>query len=222
MTRRRDRQTEPFPLILCAPTGTGKTTLAKKLVRRRPDLVFSVSATTRPPRPRERDGVDYHFKSEAEFERMRRDGELLESARVHNWGYGTPAENLRAAQREGRRLVLDIDVQGARQLRAAVPSAVAVFLLPPSFEALLERLRRRGGENEEERRQRLRTALAELRALDEFEYVVVNESVDAAVTALEAILDGRDTRAAQPTPATRVLAESLIRAIQAHLGEPAH
>lgn len=209
---------EPFPLILCAPTGAGKTTLARELVGRRDDLVFSVSATTRPPRPGERDGVDYHFKSEAEFERMRGEGELLEWARVHDWWYGTPAENLRAAQRDGRHLVLDIDVQGARQVRRAVPSAVAVFLLPPSFDVLLERLQRRGREDETERQKRLQTALAELHAADEFEYVIVNERLDAAVAALEGTLEGPGREAARPSASVRALAAELIQAIRAYLG----
>jgi guanylate kinase len=213
----RDATGEPFPLILCAPTGTGKTTLALELCRRRDDLVFSVSATTRPPRPGERDGVEYHFTSEAEFERMRREGELLEWARVHDWWYGTPAENLRAAQRDGRHLVLDIDVQGARQVRSAVPSAVAVFLLPPSFDLLLERLRRRGREDEAERRKRLETALAELGAADEFESVVVNEHLDRSVAALEAILDGDGPKATGRSEEVAALVAELTRAIRAYL-----
>lgn len=217
MSPARAASGEPFPLILCAPTGTGKTTLALELVRRRDDLVFSISATTRPPRPGERDGVEYHFTSEAEFERMRREGELLEWARVHDWWYGTPAENLRAAQRDGRHLVLDIDVQGARQVRSAVPSAIPVFLLPPSFDLLLERLRRRGREDEAERRKRLETALAELRAADEFEFVVVNEHLDTSVAALEAVLDGEGPEAAGRSEDVAALVAELTRAIRAYL-----
>lgn len=212
---------EPFPLILCAPTGTGKTTLALELVRRRAGLVFSVSATTRPPRPSERDGVDYHFKSDAEFDRMREAGELLEWAHVHRWSYGTPVGNLLEAQRQGKHLVLDIDVQGARQVRKAVPSAVAVLLLPPSFDALLRRLEERGSENEAERRKRLETALAEFSATDEFEYVVVNERVDASVAALQAILDGEDQRVARRRQRVAALVSELVHAIHAYLSRAA-
>lgn len=214
---RRAPAREPFPLVLCAPSGTGKTTLARELVRRRSDLVFSVSATTRPARAGERDGVDYRFVSDVEFDRLRRTGALLEWARVHTWRYGTPAENLRRAQSAGKHLVLDIDVQGARKVREAVRSAVAVFLLPPGFDALLERLAARGAESERERAQRLRTALAELRAVPEFPYVIVNDRLEGALAALEAILDAERHRLARSHASVGRLAADLAAAVEAHL-----
>ena len=181
----------PFPLVLSAPSGAGKTTLANALRRRNRDVAFSVSATTRPPRPREVDGESYHFVSRDEFLRMRDAGELLEWAEVHGNLYGTPAENVRRAQARGEHLLLDIDVQGARQVRRALPEAVLVFILPPSAAALAKRLGGRGTEAPEVLRRRLRNAGEEVRAAPEFDYVVVNEVLSTAVDEIEAVLRGR-------------------------------
>jgi guanylate kinase len=217
--RREPLPREPFPLILCAPTGTGKTTLARELLRRRADVAFSVSVTTRPRRPGERDGVDYHFVSEDGFDRMRRAGELLEWARVHRWHYGTPARNLREAAAAGKHLVLDIDVQGARQVKRAVPSAVSVFLLPPSFAAWLARLEARASEDEAERRRRLRTGLSELEAVPEFDFVVVNDRLDDTVAALGAILDAESRRVRRRRREVVRLRDELLEALRAYLAE---
>lgn len=209
---------EPFPLILCAPTATGKTTLARELAHRRRDVAFSVSVTTRPQRPGERDGVDYHFTTGPEFDRLRRRGELLEWARVHEWKYGTPVENLRQAQQDGKHLILDIDVQGARQVKKAVGSAVSVFLLPPSFERLLERLEARGSEGEGERRSRLGTALSELEAADEFDYVVVNDRLEDAISSVEAILGVERQRTRRHREDVIRRKRALLEAVRAYLG----
>lgn len=181
----------PFPLVLSAPSGAGKTTLANLLRRRNRDVVFSVSATTRAPRPREVDGVSYHFVSRDEFLRMRDAGELIEWAEVHGNFYGTPLENIRRAQARGEHLLLDIDVQGARQIREKVPEAVRVFVLPPSGAALVKRLSGRGTEDAAVLRRRLRNAAEEMRAAPEFDYVVVNDVLADAASALEDVLRGR-------------------------------
>ncbi|HSU16611.1 guanylate kinase [Longimicrobium sp.] len=181
----------PFPLVVSAPSGAGKSTLARLLRKRNPDVEFSISATTRAPRPGERDGREYHFVGRDEFLRMRDAGELIEWAPVHGNFYGTPLGNVRRAQARGQHLLLDIDVQGARQIRAALPEAVHVFVLPPTGAALVKRLSGRGTESADVLERRLRNAEDELRAAPEFDYVVVNDRLETAVTELEAVLRGR-------------------------------
>jgi guanylate kinase len=181
-----------FPLVLSAPSGAGKTSIARKLRARRGDVDFSVSATTRPPRPEERDGVDYHFVDEPEFRRMIGAGELIEWAEVHGNLYGTPRRNVDEARARGRFLLLDIDVQGAEQIRRSVPDAVLVFVLPPSGQALVERLTGRGTEGPERVARRLRNARDELRAAGAFHHVVMNDELGSAVRDVERILEGRE------------------------------
>lgn len=181
----------PFPLVVSAPSGAGKSTLAAMLRQRNRDVAFSVSATTRAPRPGEVDGVHYHFVSVPEFLRMRDAGELIEWAPVHQNYYGTPVAELRNAQARGEHLLLDIDVQGARQIRERVPEAVLVFILPPTGEALVQRLAGRGTESADVLERRLRNAEDEIRAAPEFHHVVVNDRLERAVDELEAVLRGR-------------------------------
>lgn len=183
-----------FPVIFAAPSGAGKTTIAQRLMERRGDLVFSVSMTTRAPRSYERDGVHYHFVSEAEFRRQAEAGELLEWAEVHGHLYGTPRRNLEQAVARGQYLILDIDIQGARQVRDTVPEAVSIFVLPPSGAELARRLVARGSEDAVVQRRRLTNALAELRAALEFDYVIVNDSLDLAVAQVDAILRAEAAR----------------------------
>jgi guanylate kinase len=177
--------------VLAAPSGTGKTTIARRLVEDEPDFVFSVSATTRPPRAHERDGVDYDFMEAAAFRDLAARDELLEWAEVHGRLYGTPRRNVDRAARDGRHVVLDIDVQGAAQVRARVPDALLVFVLPPSVEALVERLGGRGTESRAEVARRLSGALAELEAVDTFDHVVVNDDLDDTVTRIRELVRGR-------------------------------
>ena len=183
-----------FAIAICAPSGAGKTTISRELLAKSDDLLFSVSATTRDPRPKEQDGVDYHFVTRDEFRGMMDSGALLEWAEVHGDFYGTPRSNLEAAEREGKLLVLDIDVQGARQVVEARPDTVTIFLLPPSFAVLMERVKGRGSEDAERLRRRMETAKDELKELPSFQYVVVNDRLDDTVSRVWAIIDAERQR----------------------------
>lgn len=168
-------------IVLAGPTAVGKGTVADRIRTDHPEIHLSVSATTRAPRPGEIDGVHYRFVDDAEFDRLIAAGELLEHATVHNrHRYGTPRGPIDAALADGRTVLLEIDLQGARQVREAEPSATLVFLLPPSWDELVQRLVGRGTEDEEERARRLRTAKVELASQSEFDYRVVNADVATA------------------------------------------
>lgn len=207
-----------FALVISAPSGAGKTSLAHALVERHPDQVeFSVSATTRPRRDYEEGSRDYHFVDDAEFGRMVANGELLEHAIVHNRKYGTPRKEVQARLDKGRVVVLDIDVQGAMQVRKAMPDAVLIFVLPPSAEELRRRLEGRASEGAAERRLRLEGARQELRAAHEFDYIVVNDDFDGAVRTLEAIIQAERTRNSHVTQVerdVRALDEELARLLE--------
>lgn len=171
----------PRLTVLAGPTAVGKGTLTAWVRQRHPEVWVSVSVTTRAPRPGEIDGVHYHFVDDAEFDRMIADDELLEWAAVHgSKRYGTPRLPVEQALREGRLALLEIDLQGARQVRRRMPEARFVFLKPPSWEELVRRLVGRGTESEEERERRLETAREELAAEPEFDHVVVNVSIPDA------------------------------------------
>ncbi len=182
-------------LVLAAPPGAGKTSLSRALLESEPGLTLSVSATTRPRRPGEEEGVHYFFRSPAQFDAMLAEGALLEHARFLDRAYGTPRAPVEAALAEGRDVLFDIEWQGHRQLRAALPGdVVGVFLLPPSMAELERRLRRRGRDPEPEIARRLAAARAEVRHWDEFDHVLVNDTFDATLTALRAILHAARTR----------------------------
>lgn len=181
--------------VLSSPSGAGKTSLAKRLLASDGDLVLSVSVTTRPRRDGEVEGRDYFFVDDTTFEQMRQSGALLEHAAVHGNSYGTPRAPVERWLAEGRDVVFDIDWQGARQLRAAMPADIAsVFVLPPSMAALQARLISRGKDAPEVIARRLRNAADEIRRAPEYDYVVVNEDIDAAEAELWAILRSERAR----------------------------
>ena len=168
-------------LVLAGPTAVGKGTVAAHIREHNPEIHLSVSATTRAPRPGEVDGVHYYFVDDAEFDRLIEQDELLEYAVVHNRSrYGTPRAPIDAALAEGRTVLLEIDLQGARQVRRAEPAATLIFVLRPTCDELVQRLVGRGTEGAEERARRLRTAKVELAAQNEFDHLIVNEDVAAA------------------------------------------
>jgi guanylate kinase len=175
-------------VVLAGPTAVGKGTVAAHIKEHHPEIHLSVSATTRAPRPGEVDGEHYYFVDDDEFDRLIADGELLEYATVHNRSrYGTPRRPIVDALAQGRTVLLEIDLQGARQVRAADPSATLVFLAPPSWDELVDRLVGRGTEDAEERARRLRTARTELAAQGEFDYRVVNDDVARAAAEVAAL-----------------------------------
>jgi guanylate kinase len=179
----------PFPVILSAPSGGGKTTIARMLLDRRSDLGYSVSCTTRAPRPGEVAGRDYYFISRAEFLDKREQGAFAESAEVHGNLYGTLRREVERVMSAGQHVVMDIDVQGAVQFMRAFPQSVTIFILPPSAEVLLERLRARKTESPAQLAARLQSALQELQQVGEYEYVVVNDDLERAVSSVESIVD---------------------------------
>jgi len=180
-------------LVLSAPSGAGKSSLARALVEVEPSVRLSVSHTTRAARPGEVDGVDYHFVGNPEFEAMVRAGACLEHARVFDRYYGTSREAVRSVLSRGHDVVLDIDWQGARQVREAFAGTVSVFILPPSIAALRSRLVGRDQDSAEIVDRRMRAAHSELEHYDEFDHVVVNDDFDRALDALRGILRGQCT-----------------------------
>jgi guanylate kinase len=178
-----------FPVILSSPSGGGKTTIAHKLLSLRKDLGYSVSCTTRPPREGEVNGRDYHFLAVEKFKRGQDAGEFAESAEVHGHLYGTLRAEVARVLSSGRHVIMDIDVQGAQQFSAAFPESVLIFILPPSADALIERLTARGTEDAKSLIRRFRSAKEELKSIDLYEYVVVNDRIDSAVAAISSIID---------------------------------
>ncbi len=183
------------PVVLAAPSGAGKTSIARALVEDREDVVFSVSATTRPARDHEVDGVDYHFLSETDFRAMIEADEFVEWAEVHGHLYGTSRRALQAALDDERFLILDIDVQGAMRMRERVPDVVLVFVLPPSADALVERLTERGSEGEDTVARRIENARGELEQAAQFDYIVVNENLEQAIDEVRSIVSAEGRRA---------------------------
>lgn len=184
----------PFPMILSSPSGGGKTTIARMLLKRREDVGYSISCTTRAPRNGEENGRDYHFLTVDEFRERRSRGEFAESAEVHGNFYGTLRSEIERVFETGRHVVMDIDIQGARQFVAAYPESVLVFLLPPSAEVLLGRLTGRQTESPEAVQRRLTGARDELAAVGSYQYVVVNDDLELAYTQVASIVDAETVR----------------------------
>lgn len=185
--------------VIAAPSGAGKTSLVKALLKLKPQLRVSVSHTTRPKRPTEEHGREYYFVTVPEFHELISGKRFLEHARVFDNFYGTAREEVQAELAQGRDVILEIDWQGARQVRAALPNAVSVFILPPSRRALEERLRNRRTDSEEVIERRLRDAVSDMSHWNEFDYIVVNDHFDEAVADVARIVDGRgdDLRASR-------------------------
>jgi guanylate kinase len=174
--------------VITAPSGAGKTSLIDALVRADPSLKLSISYTTRAPRPGEKDGVDYHFVDEPAFLGMQERGEFLESAEVHGYRYGTSKKVITEALARGEDLILEIDWQGARQVRGIYPGCVGIFILPPSIEELERRMRSRGQDADPVIRRRLDNARGEMEHAGEFHYAIINKDFDTARQELAAII----------------------------------
>jgi guanylate kinase len=195
--------------VVAAPSGAGKTSLTRALLAREPGIALSVSYTTRPPRPGERDSVDYHFVTPERFRALQDTGEFLEHAQVHGNWYATGGTWLKAQVASGQDVLLEIDWQGARQVRKLVPDSVHIFVLPPSLASLEERLLRRGQDDEDTIARRVRAAREEMRHCEEFDYVIINQDFASAVDDLAAIVRAARLRSEPQRIRHRVLLAQL-------------
>jgi len=196
--------------VVAAPSGAGKTSLVKALMEREPRIQFSVSYTTRRPRPNEIPGRDYHFVSPERFQEMIANHEFLEHAQVFDNSYGTGVHTVQEALSNGEQLLLEIDWQGARQVRSRIPEAVSIFILPPSRAALEQRLKGRSTDSDEVIRRRLRDAAEDLGHWREFDYVVINDQFEQAIADLQDIVDNRGSRLRAERPEVVQLAAGLL------------
>jgi len=196
--------------VIAAPSGAGKTSLVKALLQRKPELHVSISYTTRKMRPTEEDGREYHFISVADFQQLVGQGLLLECAQVFDNHYGTGRRPVETELARGNNVVLEIDWQGAQQVRRAMPECVTIFILPPSRQSLEERLRKRRTDSEEVIARRLRDAVGDMSHWNEFDYVVVNDDFEKAVNDLVSIIDGRGEQLGAPRPELQPLLAELL------------
>lgn len=203
-----------FPVVLSAPSGSGKTTIARTLLDRRGDVGYSVSCTTRAPRSYERDGVDYHFLTVDDFDARVAREEFAEWADVHGKRYGTLKSEIERVMADGKHVMLDIDVQGARQVVARFPEALTVFVVPPSVDALRARLAGRNSETPDALALRLRNARRELEEAGRYQYVVVNDDLEHAVQQVGALIDTESQRSVRQPALGEVLPESVSRLVR--------
>lgn len=197
-------------VVLAAPSGAGKTTLVHALLKRKRGLQFSISYTTREARSAEIDGKDYFFVTEAEFRRMIDEDAFLEYARVFDHWYGTGREHVESLLRSGEPVVLEIDWQGARQVRRRAPEALGIFILPPSVAELERRLRGRATDSEATIQRRLRDALGDIGHWREFDFAVINADIDEAADQLAAIIDGHGTGHETTSPALQTRVRAIL------------
>jgi guanylate kinase len=197
--------------VIAAPSGAGKTSLVHALLERDPSLRFSISYTTRARRSSEVDGADYFFVTEPQFLSMVRDDAFLEHARVFDHWYGTGREHVQKLLDAGHSVVLEIDWQGARQVRERAPHSQSIFILPPSVAELERRLRGRKTDSDDVIRRRLRDALTDMTHWNEFDHVVVNDDFERALDRLAAVIKGRERGARSDLPAVRAAAEAIVR-----------
>lgn len=200
----------PRLFVIAAPSGAGKTTLVQAITRNNPDLRFSISYTTRKQRRNEAHGRDYLFVNVKEFERLRAAGKLLESATVFDNLYGTSREQVEQHLADGHSVILEIDWQGAQQVRESMPECVTIFIMPPSHDELVRRLRSRGTDSDEVIERRLRDALSDMAHWEEFDYVVINDNLDQAVADLESVLAGGGDALATRNEALRHAVEGIL------------
>jgi guanylate kinase len=196
--------------VIAAPSGAGKTSLLQALMKRRPAVSFSVSCTTRKPRPGEQDGRDYHFIDRSGFEKLIAADEFIEHANVFGNLYGTRLSVVEAALADGRDLILEIDWQGAKQVREKLPEAVQIFILPPSRAELEARLRKRASDSEDAIARRLEESVLEMSHWREFDCVIVNRDFDRSLAELEAIFDGRGEASRRDRPELEALTRELL------------
>jgi len=196
--------------VIAAPSGGGKTSLTRALLEREPAILLSVSYTTRPPRPGETDGVDYHFVTPERFRELKDAGEFLEHAQVHGNWYATSSTWLKRQIETGQDVLLEIDWQGAAQVRKLVPASVQIFILPPSLASLEERLVRRGQDDDQTIARRISAAREEIRHCGEFDYVIINQEFASALDDLSAIVRTSRLRSAQQRVRYRELLKQLL------------
>ena len=204
----QDRKAKLF--VFAAPSGAGKTTLVHAVVTKRPELRFSISYTTRKPRRNEADGVDYLFVTEDEFMRLRDQGEMLEYAKVFDNYYATSRSQVEKHLADNRNVILEIDWQGAQQVRQSMPECVTIFILPPSIEELERRLRDRRTDSAEVIERRLSDALSDMSHWTEFDHVIINDDLNRAIADLEEVLDGEGEASATSNIALRRAVERII------------